>query len=62
MTHTIKLIDLGDEGAFLPLPDDLLAHMKVTVGDELIVTKERYGFTLMPKAAVAESKTQIVSR
>jgi hypothetical protein len=57
MTHIIKLIDLGDEGAFLPLPDDLLAHMNVTVGDELIVTKERKGFTLTPKAAGTESKT-----
>jgi hypothetical protein len=48
MIHTIKLIDLGDEGAFLPLPDDVLAHMGVTVGDELIVTKKHDGFTLTP--------------
>jgi hypothetical protein len=51
MIHIIKLIDLGDESAFLSLPEDLLAHMKVTVGGELIVTKERDGFTLTPETA-----------
>ncbi|MGL4232459.1 MAG: AbrB/MazE/SpoVT family DNA-binding domain-containing protein [Casimicrobium sp.] len=48
MTHIIKLIDLGDEGAFLPLPDEVLAHMNLKLGDELIVKKDSNGFTLSP--------------
>jgi antitoxin component of MazEF toxin-antitoxin module len=51
MTHTIQLIDLGDEGAFLPLPDEVLAHLGVTIGDDLNASTTQDGLTITSPSA-----------
>jgi bifunctional DNA-binding transcriptional regulator/antitoxin component of YhaV-PrlF toxin-antitoxin module len=54
MTQTLTLIDLGDEGVFLPIPKEVLARLGVNVGDELITTKTPDGVALAPSSDTRE--------
>ena len=39
MVHTIELLKTDDgEGAFLPLPPEILSHLGVSEGDSVVVT------------------------
>jgi predicted aspartyl protease len=46
MIHKVQLIDLGDEGAFLPLPNEALERMNAAPGGELVAVQTANGITL----------------